>query len=185
MDVGCGGGDVDDEILRWAVRRNLGITILGIDSHPHAVRVARERLGAHRETAVSQIDFFETKFSNGSFDFVISTMLLHHLPEARIAEFLWRAWRIARAGVIVVDIRRSLPAYMAARWIVPRLAPASAVFAHDAPLSFRRAFTLKEIRELTVKNNLPYLAKIPWRSPFRIVLTAERSEQPPIMTTPG
>ena len=79
LDVGCGGGDIDESLAVWARRRQYGLTLIGIDSHPYAVRLARERAAGHPEINIVQSDFFESKFSEDSFDFVISSMLLHHL----------------------------------------------------------------------------------------------------------
>ncbi len=173
LDVGCGGGDIDEAILRWSRGKNIGCTILGIDVHPHAVRLARDRLGSQAEINVRHNDFFEAKFTEGSFDIVIASLLLHHLSVDQLSYFLWKAYRIARVGVILTDLRRSLPAYWFCRTGLRWMAPPSSVFTHDSAVSFRRSYTLDEIRRFLTAGGYPYMARIPWRAPFRLVLTAE------------
>ena len=174
LDVGCGGGDIDVALVEWARKKELGMTILGIDSHPHAVKLAKERTAGYPEINIVLSDVFETKFPDESFDVVVGSLLLHHLSADQLSFFLWKAYSLSRVGVILTDLRRSRPAHWAAKRIVPRLAPPSAIFNHDAPLSFRRAYTLKEIREFLGKGGFPYMATSPLLSPFRIVLSAER-----------
>lgn len=173
LDVGCGVGDVDEFLVNWSRKNRLAISIIGIDSHPHAVRLSIERRVDYPEIKILQADFFEAKFSDASFDFVVSSLLLHHLPPEQISFFLLKSFKLARVGVILADLRRSLPAYLFSKTILPRLAPKSPIFAHDAPLSFRRAYTLKETREFLLRGGYPYMATIPWHSPFRMVLVAE------------
>lgn len=174
LDAGCGGGDIDEALALWSRERRYGMTLIGIDSHPHAVRVARERTAGHPEINIVQSDFFESKFSEDSFDFVISSLLLHHLSADQMSFFLWKAYRMARVGVVLTDLRRNFLSYWASKTIISRLAPPSVLFNNDAPLSFRRAYTLGEIRRMIAKGGYPYTASVPWRSPFRLVLTAER-----------
>lgn len=174
LDVGCGGGDMDESLIRWAQKKRYGLTLIGIDSHPHAVRLAKERLAGHLGVNVISSDFFESKFSDGSFDFVISSLLIHHLTREQLSFFLWKAYRIARVGVVLTDLRRNAPVEWAAKKLITRMAPPSDLFANDAPLSFRRSYTLAEMRELLARGSYPYMAFSPWWSPFRIVLVAER-----------
>lgn len=175
LDVGCGGGDIDESLAVWARRRQYGLTLIGIDSHPHAVRLARERVAGYPEINIVQSDFFEAKFSEDSFDFVVSSLVLHHLSAEQVSFFLWKAYRMARVGVVLTDLRRNYFFYWMSKTIVSRLAPPSALFKNDAPLSFRRAYTLNEMRNLLAKGGYPYMATSPRLSPFRIVLAAERN----------
>ena len=178
LDVGCGGGDIDETLARLSRRRGWGMRLIGIDSHPHAVRLARERISGYPEIDIVHSDFFESKFSDGSFDFVIASLLLHHLSSEQISFFLWKAYRLARVGVILTDLRRTALFYWMCKVVARRLAPPSLLFRNDAPLSFRRAYTLGEMRGILAKGGYPYIATAPWRWPFRLLLVSERLTNP-------
>lgn len=180
LDVGCGGGDMDEALVVWGRRRRYGIKLIGIDNHAHAVRIAKERVSPHPEIDIVQSDIFEAKFSDGSFDFVVSSLMLHHLSTEQLSFFLWKAYRLARVGVVLTDLRRNYPSYCLARTVVPLLAPTSPIFKNDAALSFRRAYTLNEMRGLLASGGYPYRVKSPWFCPFRIALAAEHPAPQPV-----
>lgn len=99
LDIGCGTGNLT---LR-ASRAESAVQITGIDPDPRALEKARKKApGATFERGYAQ----ELPFADGSFDRVLSSMMLHHLdPEMRRAA-LGEAYRVLRAGgsVHIVDM---------------------------------------------------------------------------------
>ncbi len=81
----------------------------------------------------------------------------------------------AARGVIISDLRRSRPAYLAVSLSGRVLG--NAVVRHDAPLSVRRAFTLAELRAIADEAGLPWLRAGDERW-FRVSLAGERPDAP-------
>jgi SAM-dependent methyltransferase len=99
LDIGCGTGNLT---IR-ARRAESAVQITGIDPDPRALEKARKKApGVTFERGYAQ----ELPFVDGSFDRVLSSMMLHHLdPEMRRAA-LGEAYRVLRPGgsVHIVDV---------------------------------------------------------------------------------
>lgn len=107
LDVGCGTGD-----LTMLARKRSGSAgrITGIDPSSEMIRVARNK--ATRKSL--EIEYLVVAaealpFDDSTFDLVLSSFMMHHLPEALRSEMLAEARRVLRPGgrLLVVDIKRS------------------------------------------------------------------------------
>ena len=103
LDIGCGTGS-----LAIATKRCVGPagTVDGIDASPGMI--ARARRKAHK----SRVDVTFTTgvaealpYTDGRFDVVLSTLMLHHLPRPARALCIREAARVVKPGgrVLVVD----------------------------------------------------------------------------------
>lgn len=106
LDVGCGTGD-----LTLAVKARTGPAgrVAGIDASPEMIAVAR-RKAAH---AQSEIDFRVSAvealpFPEASFDVVVSSLMMHHLPHAVKRQGLSEIRRVLKPGgrLVIVDAKR-------------------------------------------------------------------------------
>jgi ubiquinone/menaquinone biosynthesis C-methylase UbiE len=104
LDVGCGTGS-----LALAARRTVGSVgqVAGIDASPEMIRRAR---GKARRAKLA-IDFREApaqalSFEPGSFDVVVSTLVLHQLPPSDLHAAVAEMIRVLRPGgrLLLVDI---------------------------------------------------------------------------------
>jgi len=86
LDVGCGTGEMAQRI-----ERDLGATVVAVDSSPRMVTLTRERGIDARVGDVQAL-----AFEDGEFDCVVAAWLLYHVPDrdAAIAECA----RVLRAG---------------------------------------------------------------------------------------
>ena len=103
LDVGCGTGT-----LAILAKRQVGPTgeVCGIDASPEMI--ARAQRKARR--AGIQVSFKESfaqslPFSEGSFDVVMTTVMLHHLPKKARAELAGEMRRVLKPGgrVLAID----------------------------------------------------------------------------------
>jgi len=76
LDAGCGTGRISEILAGW------GAHVVGIDLSD-AVDVARHHLADFGNVVVLQADIGELPFRPESFDFVISSGVLHHTPDTR------------------------------------------------------------------------------------------------------
>ena len=103
LDVGCGTGS-----LALAAKRRVGPTgtVLGVDASPEMIALARRkasRAGAHvtfRNAAAERLPF-----PDASFDAVLATLMLHHLPAPLRRECVREALRVLKPGgrMLAVD----------------------------------------------------------------------------------
>jgi len=147
LDVGCGGGDLLVALARRCRAAGVPARLVGIDSHPTVVQIARDRVAGFPEIDLVRCDALELPFAGKSFDFVACSLLLHHLPPQRGEAFLRALSRLAREGVIVSDLRRGRGEYVVT-FLFTRLFARARMTRMDGPLSVLRALTLQEAREL-------------------------------------
>jgi len=172
LDVGSGLADIPAALVRWARARGVSLRVTALDRSPAVLAIARERSAAFPEVVVREGDFFELARSGETFDYVTSSLFLHHIPPGREVEALRGFDRLARRGVVVSDLSRG-PAAFAGVWLLSRLA-GDEVVRHDGPLSVRRAFTPEDLSRSAERAGLEYLRvrRHPW---FRLSLAGEKS----------
>lgn len=152
LDLASGSADVPRAILRWADRRHHDIHIVAVDRHPFTVHLAAAGHSDPRLQFV-QADALHCPFADQSFDYVLTSLFLHHLDEAQIVQVLRTMDRLACRGIIVADLLRSRRAH-AWVWLFTLLANPMA--RHDARASVAQAFTRDEILALRESAGIPY-----------------------------
>ncbi len=147
LDVGTGCGDIPVALVRWAKQKGISIRAVGLESNPVTVRLAKTQTKDIPEISIVMGDAFSPPFTPCSFDFVFSSQVLHHFSEPEII-LLLRTWsKLARRGILVSDLIRHPIAYIGIR-LLTRLFTRNPMTRMDAPLSVRRAFTMREWRDL-------------------------------------
>lgn len=106
LDVGCGTG-----VLTRLAADLVGPAgvVIGIDAAPDMIRIARENATISWNGARFQLAAVEDlPFENGSFDVVVVSLLLHHLPLGLKHKGLRESLRVLRPGgrIIVTDFDR-------------------------------------------------------------------------------
>ena len=141
LDVGAASGD-----LGAALR----------DRYPRATVVSLDRLGFHLGTAAQPkvvADAFQLPFAPASFDFVFSSLFLHHFTDDQIVELLGNFKRLARRAVLAIDLERgplALRFLPATRWIFAW----NSMFVHDGLISVQAAFKKNELLGLAQRAGL-------------------------------
>lgn len=147
LDVGTGSADLPAAIAAWGKKNRIPVRIVGLDLHPVTVAVARRTVDRFSEISIVCGDGLSPPFSPGAFDLVLSSQFLHHFSEGEIVALLRQWSRLALRGIVVSDLIRHPLAYCGISCLT-RLFTRNEMTRHDAPLSVRRAFTLKEWGEL-------------------------------------
>jgi 2-polyprenyl-3-methyl-5-hydroxy-6-metoxy-1,4-benzoquinol methylase len=141
LDVGCGDGDVLRAISRRAARTGPRFDLTGIDISAGTIAVAQARTRAG-EIALRTGDVFAFTPAR-PFDFVISSLVAHHLDDAAIAELVRWMDAHARIGWLIYDLRRSAVSRHALR-AVGTLARLHPMVVHDGCMSVQRSLTRAE-----------------------------------------
>lgn len=97
LDVGCGTG----ALLAAIADAVPDASLAGLDLTPEMLAVARERLGERAELHEGRAE--RLPFADARFDIVVSTSILHYLPEPVAA--LREMWRVLKPGgrAVVTD----------------------------------------------------------------------------------
>ncbi len=153
VDIGCGGGDTLREIERWGWRQRIPLQLTGVDLNPHAIRAAREF--SPTQSAISWVVCDALSFTQpGGVDFVISSLLMHHLEETSIVELLVWMERVARRGWFLNDLRRTRTSFLLFQALA-RVANWHPFVRHDGPVSIRRSFQEEDWKRLLGKAEIP------------------------------
>jgi SAM-dependent methyltransferase len=142
LDIGCGYGDLLRAIRRWATMRGRDIKLIGVDLSEQVIEVARAVTSAADEIEYHAADIFNFN-PPGPIDFVVTSLVTHHLSDAMIERFLRWMEDNARRGWVIYDLQRSIvPFYfIALAGVVLRLHP---VVVHDGRISVARSLTKAE-----------------------------------------
>lgn len=142
LDVGCGYGDLLRAIRGWALQRGRALRLIGLDLSPQVIDVARGVAPASAEIEYYAADIFDYQPA-APIDFVVTSLVTHHLPDAMIERFLQWMEKSAGRGWLIYDLQRSVvPFYfIALAGPLLRLHP---VVVHDGRISVARSLTRRE-----------------------------------------
>jgi SAM-dependent methyltransferase len=147
LDVGCGGGDLLAAFAQRCRRRGIRPCLVGIDRSPAILEIASRSLAGYPEVHFVRADALRLPFCVDSFDFVVCSLVMHHLPGGRAVEFLRGLHTLARGGAVVSDLRRGRWEYLVT-FLFTRLFTRGRAARLDGPLSVLRSFTLPEARQV-------------------------------------
>jgi ubiquinone/menaquinone biosynthesis C-methylase UbiE len=106
LEVGCGTGDV---ALAASAYVGSSSAVAGIDPSPEMIAVARAKAARTARAVDFQVGVIEAlAFPDGTFDVVLSSLMMHHLPDDLKREGLAEIARVLKPGgrVLIVDIKR-------------------------------------------------------------------------------
>ena len=154
LDVGTGSGDFAVHLRRRAA----AVPIVLADVSGHVLDVARRNVTGMDDVTMLEADARALPLVDDSVSVAHSSLLLHHLDPDDVVTALREMARVAMAGVVVNDLRRSRLAL--AMTAVPVLALGRSRWTrHDGILSARRAYTLDELDDLAADAGLRPVAR--------------------------
>jgi ubiquinone/menaquinone biosynthesis C-methylase UbiE len=106
LDVGSGGGDIARGLVQWGREAGHPLQVVAIDRNSEAVERAAARSRGFAEIQHVRGDASNLPFGSGSFDFVLSSMMLHYFSLDDAAQLLAGFARIAKRAVVIADVER-------------------------------------------------------------------------------
>ncbi len=172
IDWGTGSADIPRAIVRWCRRQGFRAEVLGIDRNASIVNYARRACRDYPEITLLQTNVENFLDPKEPFDYALSSLCLHHLPDREIVQLLERSHRLATRGILMNDLKRNARAW-AWIWGLTRVLHAHPIVQNDGPLSVRNAFTKRELEYLATRAGLSYV-KIQTHFGYRLTLAGEK-----------
>lgn len=148
LDIGSGSCDIPLALSRWARLSGIPLHFTCLEMADHAMDIARGQLAKAGDPAVRLLQ--EDVFSHHPlepYDCAVASMCFHHFSNEHILALLQRLRGFVRGSVLINDLRRSRLADLAARLLLTGTGMSDGV-RHDALLSIRRGFKIRELRAL-------------------------------------
>lgn len=170
LDVGTGAADLPRRLLAWGRAQGFDLHVTALDSDPLVVALARRR-PAEPGLEIVHGDLRTLARAGRRFDYVLGSLLLHHIPEPQLDGALRDCDALAERGLLFSDLRRSRAGWLAVSALT---AAAGRVSRHDGPLSVRRAFRESELDDAARLAGLDYL-RARAHPPLRLALAGEKA----------
>jgi ubiquinone/menaquinone biosynthesis C-methylase UbiE len=174
LDLGAGGCTIPQMVARWARHAAIPVQIYALDRRRAHLRWARQNMQSGSEIAFIQGDVLALPVAEGSVDFVISSLLLHHFTATALIQVLPQWARLARQSLIMTDLVRHPVPY----WFMKAASPVfarSAITRHDAAVSIRRAYRPHELQRIAEEAGLTQ-ARVYTCFPYRMSLVIDYTE---------
>lgn len=170
LDVGYGGGDMLRAIAVWAKKRGIDATLTGIDLNPRSEAAARattpEALPIHYMTG----DY--AALGSEPFDFIISSLVAHHMTHGELIAFLRFMDQRAARGWFINDLHRHGFAW-AGFPLLAQIMRWHPIVRHDGQLSIARSYRRSEWPPILAEAGVNG-AVVSNRFPFRLCVEAIR-----------
>lgn len=169
LDVATGGADIPIGLVRRARAAGQRLRVVALDLHPQTVALARARCRPFPEITLVRADARALPVRTAGVDLVLCNLTLHHFDDPGAVQVLTEMARVSRTALLVNDLRRSRLGLLLTTLLLSLCR--NPLTRADGPLSFRRAFTLEEIRGVAERAGLeaPRLRRRAW---FRFALEA-------------
>ena len=174
LDLGAGGCTIPEAVARWARHAAISLQIYALDLRHAHLCWARRSLQTCPEIAFIQGDVRALPFAEGSVDFVISSLFLHHFTAPELTQVLPQWARLARQSLIMTDLVRHPAPYWFMRATSPIFAR-STITRHDAAVSIRRAYRPQELQRIAAEAGLAQ-ARVYTCFPYRMILVIDHTE---------
>jgi ubiquinone/menaquinone biosynthesis C-methylase UbiE len=147
LDLGAGDAWLGAQMEKFAARQRWEWRVTNLDFNPIPLQ-----LNPGSRNIVGSV--LALPFAENSFDIVIASQMTHHLvSDAEAVQHFREAWRVARSGVFISDMKRSAFLYVML-WITLRVLRLTPEMRNDGLLSVQRSWTRDELRTLVARAGL-------------------------------
>ncbi|MEQ9403218.1 MAG: methyltransferase domain-containing protein [Cyclobacteriaceae bacterium] len=165
IDLGCGGGDIMAEMAKWAKRKRIEASFLGIDANQNIVEYAEQNTANLPEISYSGINILGKEFQTKRTDIIHCCLFTHHFSDRELIRLFRQFREQANVGVIINDLHRHPLAWWSIK-LLTRLFSKSEMVRNDASVSVARGFKKKELLEILKAAEISEF-NLTWKWAFR------------------
>ncbi len=168
LDVGAGTGELLSVIAEFARKEQRNAKLVGLDLNERAVREIAAEAERYAEISSIRGDALMLPFVDDSFDYAICSLFTHHLADEQVPIALSEMSRVARRGIVVIDLERSAKAWFLYQLfcLTYRISP---LVRQDGSLSIRKGFKSDEMQALGKAAGLSAVT-VQKSAPYRVVM---------------
>lgn len=170
LDVGFGEGDMLRSIAEWAAVRGIEADLVGIDLNPNSVAAGKAATPAELSIEYRAGDYED--LANQGFDFIVSSLVAHHMTRQQLVKFLRFMDRESGTGWFINDLHRHGFAWLGYP-VLATLMRWHPIVRHDGQLSIARSYRPDEWPALLSEANISN-AHVRRVFPFRLCVEAIR-----------
>ncbi len=168
LDVGAGTGELLGVIADFPRDSGRTATLVGLDLNDLSIREVAAEAKHYRDLRPVQGDALALPFADNAFDYAFCSLFTHHLTDGQIPIAVMEMSRVARRGILVIDLERSAKAWVLYQLfcMICRISP---LVRQDGSLSIRKGFTCEEMNEIGRLAGFENLG-VSKHTPYRVVL---------------
>ena len=163
LDVGSGEGGMLRVIACWARKRGLAAELTGVDLNPKSEGVARAMTPDDLPIIYRTGDYRDL----GRFDFVVSSLVAHHMTDDQLRDFLRWMEASADRGWFINDLHRHRFAYFGFP-LLTTLLGVHRIVRQDGQLSIARSFRRADWRTILADAGVSEGVRVKRYFPFRL-----------------
>lgn len=163
IDLGCGGGDSMFSISKALRKKNINVSLTGIDGNPQSIAFAQSKNTLGYNFNFITADILSPDFSIPDTDILISSHFIYHFKDEDLILFLKKIQQKSIKHIIFSELYRSKIAYYLFKFF-NIISPISSIAKKDGLIAIQRAFTIQELRMILKKSHLKNVTihKKPW-----------------------
>jgi SAM-dependent methyltransferase len=173
LDVGAGSGELLRVAAQWAREKDRKTSLVGLELNARSAQAIIDESDDFPEILAVRGNGFTLPFADGSFDFAIQSLTLHHFDDDGAVRILKEMARVAARGVFVIDLHRDPVAYFFYTTI-GRLFLRNRLIREDGALSILKSWQPEELEGLGREAGLASV-KVENHYPARLILSAVSS----------
>jgi len=150
IDLGCGDGAILRKCAAFGKANGFNFQLIGIDANPFILEEARNRSEGFQNINYIEMDIFSEEFKAMNCDIVLCTLFLHHFTFPEIIKLMTKLVSLAKVGIVVNDLQRSIIAFWLFR-IFSQIFLKTSIAKHDGLVSVARGFRKNEIVSFSEK----------------------------------
>lgn len=167
VDMGCGDGNMLRAVAKYYRKKEISVTFIGIDLNKRALQIAKEMSTDYPEISYQYQDILELNTANFQCDILLNTLTMHHFTDEQLLIFIKKFSQLAKIGVVINDLERSLLAYYLFK-LFSLVFIKTKVAKIDGCISISKGFKKRDL--VNYAKSLPTVAhQINWKWAFRYV----------------